>query len=121
MTDKPVYQESECPFCRIVAGKAKAKMVRKWPDAIAIVPLNPVTIGHVLVIPRVHVERFSADPWITGIAARRASFLAEETGGDWNLIISEGAEATQTVPHIHAHLVPRRANDGLRLPWSKHV
>jgi histidine triad (HIT) family protein len=45
----------DCVFCRIAAGDAPATIVRAWPDALAIVPLGPVTPGHILVIPKAHV------------------------------------------------------------------
>lgn len=110
--------EQPCPFCEIIAGRAPATIVRVWPDAIAIVPLGPVVDGHLLVIPHDHVSDFSADPDITAITARRAAELALERGlicG--NLITSMGAAATQSVFHLHLHLVPRAENDGLALPW----
>lgn len=46
----------DCPFCDIVFHDAEATVVREWDDALAIVPLNPVTLGHLLVLPKVHVE-----------------------------------------------------------------
>ena len=110
--------EQPCPFCEIVAGRAPATIVRVWPDAIAIVPLGPVVEGHLLVIPHDHVSDFSSDPDITAITARRSAELALERGlicG--NLITSMGAAATQSVFHLHLHLLPRAENDGLALPW----
>jgi histidine triad (HIT) family protein len=110
--------EEPCPFCEVVAGRAPAEIVREWPDAIAIVPLGPVVDGHLLVIPHDHVSDFSADPDVTAITARRAAELALERGLICaNLITSMGAAATQSVFHLHLHLVPRAENDGLALPW----
>lgn len=106
---------TDCPFCLIVSGRAPAEIVRQWDDAIAIVPLNPVTPGHVLVIPHCHVvdalESFNTSAMVT----RRAAEIAPRP---CNLITSVGVEATQTIRHLHLHIVPRRANDGLMLPWS---
>ncbi len=106
---------TDCPFCEIVAGRAPATVVRDWPDAVAIVPLNPVTDGHVLVMPRSHVADFTEDPVCTALVMRRA---AEMGAAPMNLITSAGTEATQTVRHLHVHLVPRAADDGLPLPWT---
>lgn len=108
----------DCIFCRIVAGTAEATVVRAWDDCLAIVPLGPVTEGHVLVLPRAHVRDAAADPAVTGATAARAAELAAETDSAANLISSIGAEATQTVWHLHFHLVPRQAGDGLPLPWT---
>ena len=106
-----------CPFCAIIHGDAPAEWITSWPDAIAIIPLDPVVPGHVLVIPRAHVADASVDPLVTGMAAARAAELAGDDG-HFNLITSAGEDATQTVPHLHWHLVPREAGDGLALPWT---
>lgn len=108
-----------CPFCEIVAGRAPAKFVYTWPDAVAFTPLNPVTDGHTLVVPRRHVTDFAADPEVSAATMRRAAEAAAglRPGGPMNLITSWGAAATQSVFHLHLHLVPRAENDGLALPW----
>ncbi|MER8103855.1 HIT family protein [Kitasatospora sp. NPDC094016] len=106
-----------CVFCAIAAGLAPAEIVARWPDALAIVPLNPVTSGHLLVLPTRHVPDAAFDPAVTAVTMRRAAELAQGAGPA-NLITSIGTEATQTVPHLHIHLVPRRAYDGLLLPWN---
>lgn len=115
--------DSKCVFCKIIQGLLPSHKVREWDDAIAIVPLAPVTgerflpgEGHVLVIPRVHVSDFAADPVITGRTFQRAAELADLR--DSNLITSKGESATQTVHHLHVHLVPRVPRDGLPLPWT---
>ena len=109
---------TDCPFCAIIAGTAPATVVRRWPDAIAIVPLNPVVEGHTLVIPKTHVTDFVAEPAVSAAVMKRAAELAGNfPAGSMNLITSRGREATQSVFHLHLHLVPRAANDGLALPW----
>jgi histidine triad (HIT) family protein len=110
VTDKP------CPFCEIVAGRAPATIVEEWDDALAIVPLNPIVEGHTLVIPRDHVRDFATDPDVSALTMYRAAELAQGPQ-PMNLITSRGREATQSVWHLHLHLVPRAANDGLALPW----
>lgn len=107
---------TDCVFCEIVAGQAPATIVREWDDALAIVPLGPVVDGHTLVIPKQHVADFGEDPEVSATTMRRAAELA---AGDqaMNVITSRGREATQSVWHLHLHLVPRAENDGLALPW----
>lgn len=109
-----------CVFCKIAAGTAPAKVVAEWPSAIAIVPLNPVVPGHVLVIPRKHVKDASESPELTGFVAFKAAELARDRtgGGDYNLIVNCGSAASQTVPHLHWHIVPRHEGDELSLPWT---
>ncbi|MBQ0827678.1 HIT family protein [Streptomyces tagetis] len=110
--------EEPCPFCEIVAGRAPATIVRAWPDALAIVPLNPVRAGHTLVIPREHVTDFLVDPDVSAATMRRASqFGGDYPAGAMNLITSRGRAATQSVWHLHLHLLPRTEGDGLALPW----
>jgi histidine triad (HIT) family protein len=110
--------DQPCPFCEINTGRAPATFVHEWSNAIAIVPLNPVVEGHTLVIPKTHVADFADDPDVTGATARRAAQLCRDLDlVHANLITSRGREATQSVFHLHLHLVPRAANDGLALPW----
>ncbi|WTW93648.1 HIT domain-containing protein [Streptomycetaceae bacterium NBC_01309] len=113
MTRKP------CIFCDIADGRAPARFLYTWPDALAFVPLNPVTDGHTLVIPRRHVTDFAANPEVSAATMRRAAEAARgiRPDGQMNLITSWGVEATQSVFHLHLHLVPREKDDGLALPW----
>ncbi len=104
-----------CVFCRIIAGNEPATIVRRWRSAVAIVPLEPVVAGHLLVIPRRHVRDFTVDPMVSAVAMHCAAELATP---DANLITSAGTAATQTVAHLHLHIVPRRPGDGLALPWT---
>lgn len=109
---------SDCVFCRIVAGQAPATIVREWDDAIAIRPRSGgCTDGHVFVLPRVHVEDAGVDVEVTkAVMGRAAELMAELPAA--NLITSKGVEATQSVFHLHVHIVPRRDGDSLPLPWT---
>ena len=112
----------ECIFCRIIAGTSPATFVSQWADFVAIIPLNPVVAGHTLVIPRQHVADFTTEPHVTGETMSRAAELVRELGlAPANLITSAGREATQSVWHLHVHVVPRLANDGLALPWHSGI
>jgi histidine triad (HIT) family protein len=113
----PAPHEVTCVFCEIVAGRAPASVVREWPEVIAIRPRHPVTSGHVLVIPRAHVADVGTDPAVSASTMAAAAQLAGELAAA-NVITSRGAAATQTVHHLHLHMVPRRHGDGLPLPWT---
>lgn len=106
--------DAACVFCDIVNGSAPAKIVHRWPEAIAIVPLGPVVDGHLLVIPTTHVRDALEDPEVSAAALRRAAEIAPRP---CNLITNVGREATQSVWHLHWHIVPRAVDDGLALPW----
>lgn len=107
---------SACPFCdRIVAGEYD------YGDAygVAFQPLNPVTPGHFLVVPRTHVASALEASLPAARALRFAVHLAQDMGLEaCNFITSAGAAATQTVMHLHIHVVPRHEGDGLALPWT---
>ena len=105
----------DCVFCRIARGQAPATILKKWSDALAFVPLNPVVEGHVLIIPLDHVADALEDPAITAATMKR---VAEFANGQCNIITSVGKDATQSIFHLHVHIVPRKAGDGLLLPWS---
>ncbi|WP_329098055.1 HIT family protein [Streptomyces sp. NBC_01439] len=114
--DRPAH--GDCPFCRIVRGAAPAHILRDWPGALAISPRGGgVTPGHVLVLPKTHVPDVAADPAVSAMTMLHAAEVAGEVG-DCNVITSRGAAATQTVPHLHVHVVPRRHGDGIALPWT---
>lgn len=107
-----------CPFCEILAFRAPATHRYLWSDAIAIAPIGPVAEDHTLIIPRRHVADFTTDPDVTALTAKRAAEFSRRYGMTVaNLITSAGRAATQSVFHLHIHLVPRRENDGLALPW----
>ena len=106
-----------CVFCNIVSGSERPinGFAGRWPDAIAIVPLGPVVDGHVIVIPNAHIRDALEDPVVSAAAMARACEIAE---APCNIITSVGTQSTQTVMHLHIHVVPRSADDGLKLPWS---
>jgi histidine triad (HIT) family protein len=104
-----------CVFCRIVRGDEPATIVATWRHALAFVPLNPVAEGHVLVVPRRHTSYATEDPLVAGYVFVCAAEIAPTPS---NLITSSGVDATQTVFHLHVHVVPRAKGDGLALPWT---
>lgn len=107
----------DCPFCKIIKG-ANADVIYRGPRAWVIRPLNPVTEGHLLVISKTHVMDYAERPKVTAevvkVAARFGPYQS-------NLITSFGDLATQTVYHLHFHIVPRRRDDGLALPWTSDL
>jgi histidine triad (HIT) family protein len=104
-----------CPFCDY---EGPSDVLMDYGDCYVIEPLRQVTAGHVLVVPWVHVEDFAENPLVTGKVAARAAEWSASYGTPANLITSKGKEATQTVRHLHFHVLPRRLGDGLALPWK---
>src|SRR3954468_5013523 len=107
-----------CTFCAIVAGDAPAAIVHSDDATVAFLDVRPVFHGHVLLVPRAHVETLAdLPPGDLGtyfeVVQRlsRAVPAAMEAHGTFvaiNNVIS------QSVPHLHVHVVPRRRKDGLR-------
>lgn len=82
-------------------------------------PKNPVVEGHLLVVPEPHVTDSSENSALTGGAFAVASVAARHKEmWHYNLISSKGVHATETVEHLHVHLIPRAEGDGLHLPWT---
>jgi histidine triad (HIT) family protein len=112
-----------CAFCGIVADPGRARVVHEDGHAIAFFPLTPATFGHTMVVPRTHaaelwemddteVERLMRTVMAVG---RRLRAVLEPDG--MNVINSAGRAASQTVPHVHVHLVPRRHGDAMGDIW----
>jgi histidine triad (HIT) family protein len=109
-------EAKDCVFCdRIERGEYE--QYDRW--SVAFEPLNPVTPGHLLVVPKEHTASAYTSPVSAGRAARFAAEPARDMDlGDFNLITSAGSWATQSVFHLHWHVVPRTDGDGLHLPWT---
>ena len=107
-----------CVFCEIVEGSAPAEVVFDWSNALAIVPLDPIVRGHILVLPKMHVTDFQEDPLVAGMVMQRVAELARILAYPAsNVITSLGRPAAQSIFHLHYHLIPRATDDGLALPW----
>jgi histidine triad (HIT) family protein len=113
-----VSSPADCPFCRVVRGEdPAAQVVRETRNSLALTPLKPRVPGHVLVIPKLHVEFIHGlGPGLLASLVHLVAALARELHPT-NVIQSNGAEATQTVPHVHFHVVPRRPGEELPASW----
>jgi histidine triad (HIT) family protein len=115
--------DPDCIFCKIVARELPAMIIEEDELTVSFMDINPATRGHVLVVPRRHARDLlsvdSEDLRATAAAAQRlAARMSERLGAEGvNLLNSCGAAAWQTVFHFHLHVIPRYADDPLRLPW----
>jgi histidine triad (HIT) family protein len=113
----------DCLFCMIVAGELPAEKVAEDERTVAFMDINPATRGHLLVVPRKHSrDLLDIEPdelcAVAQAAKRMAIRVHEALNADGvNLINSCGSAAWQTVFHFHVHVIPRYADDPLRLPW----
>lgn len=110
---------ADCPFCAIVAGDAAASRVWEDATAVAFMDLRQAVPGHVLIVPRRHVQTLDALEEDTAahlmrLAVRiaKATHAVSEPAG-FNLWQSNGEAGGQEVPHVHLHVQPRRIGDGL--------
>jgi histidine triad (HIT) family protein len=119
----PMSVDPDCLFCKIVAGEIPSTVVSSDERTVTFMDINPATRGHALVVPRNHAtDLLSIEPDELAAVARAARVQAraakERLGADGvNLLNSCGAAAWQTVFHFHKHVIPRSADDPLRLPW----
>jgi len=107
-----------CPFCAIVAGSGPGTVRMRTSQALVIDPIGPHAPGHVLVIPTVHVADLTENLAVTCATLEVAATWAAGMS-DVNVLTSKGKKATQSVFHLHWHVVPRGAYDHLppRWPW----
>ena len=110
--------EQDCPFCAIATGAHEAAIVLDQPGALAFLDHRPLFRGHCLLIPRTHTETLLElpDPE-TGpffVAAKRLARAVTEAMDAEGTFVAMNNVVSQSVPHLHAHVVPRRRKDGLR-------
>jgi len=103
-----------CPFCEY-AGPSPVLL--DYRGVFVIEPLHPVVPGHLLAVSKEHVGNALDAPAVFGRVAEVAAQYARGLPS-CNIITSAGAAATQTVPHLHVHVIPRVPGDGLTLPWT---
>ena len=108
----------DCLFCRIVDGDERAELVLDEPHALAFLDYRPVFPGHCLLVPRRHYETLSDLPddeigplFATARGLARAVEAGMEADGSF---VAMNNRVSQSVPHLHVHVVPRRRKDGLR-------
>jgi histidine triad (HIT) family protein len=119
MTQDMTSAAQGCIFCAIVARQAEASVVYEDETAVAFMDLNPVTPGHLLVVPRKHAVGLedldgatSAHVWSVAHDLSRALRHSGIRCEGINVFLCDGEVAFQTVFHFHLHVIPRYAGDG---------
>ena len=107
-----------CIFCAIAAGEAAASVVAKDERLCAFLDARPVFRGHVLVVPRAHVATLAEVSDELGALlfaeARRVAAALERALSAQGAFVALNDKISQSVPHVHLHVVPRTKGDGLR-------
>ncbi len=107
-----------CVFCEIVAGRAKATLVLDEPEVAAFLDVRPLFVGHVLVVPREHHVTLPDLParLVPPLfdAVQRLSAAVPQALGAQGTFVAANNQVSQSVAHLHVHVVPRTKGDGLR-------
>ena len=120
MTD----HHEECVFCGIVRGDVPAHVVHEDDATMAFLDINPASVGHTLVVPRVHADDLMAAEAETAAAVMRgaravALLLDRQLDNDGITLFQANRPAGwQDVFHLHVHVVPRWEGDDLVRPWT---
>lgn len=117
-------RDPRCPFCTVVAGKdPDAREVFRTADAVGFFPTEPAVLGHTLVVPTRHT------PHLWDLDAEEGAHLGRALVGLSRVIVaaldpdgvsviqSNGAAASQTIDHVHVHVVPRWKHDAIGRIW----
>jgi len=116
---------ADCVFCAIVAGDVPAFKVIDSPAGVGFLDTRPVFKGHVLVVPRPHVTQLTdlAPDLLPGYFAlvQRVAGAVPAALGSQGTFVAINNVVSQSVPHLHTHVVPRVKKDGLRgFFWPRH-
>jgi histidine triad (HIT) family protein len=116
----------DCVFCKIALGQIPSAKIYQDEVVVAFLDIGPISDGHTLVMPRQHVENVHSCPsellgqiWarLGKIAAAVASAVDAE---GYNVLCNNGRAAGQVVDHLHFHIVPRKASDGVFAQWPSY-
>lgn len=111
--------DPQCEFCRRIDTGDYDKT--NFYGVVSFEPLRPVVEGHRLFVPVHHIDSAAADPIVAGHTFAAAAAYVHSAGINANIITSVGRHATQTVFHCHIHVVPRRRQDRILLPWTNQA
>jgi histidine triad (HIT) family protein len=115
----------QCIFCEILGGNSPASFTYEDDTVVAFMDVQPITHGHMLVVPREHAvlmaEVNETAAMRTFRVARKLSSVVRSALGATgvNLFVADGETAFQDVPHFHVHVIPRYPNDGFGLTFPE--
>jgi len=111
---------NDCLFCKIIAGEIPAKKVYEDDNFFAFLDINPVNLGHTLVVPKQHFVNIFDIPETTTtqigpVIKKLAQAVKDGTQADGvNIVINNETAAGQIIFHAHVHIIPRYLNDGFQ-------
>ena len=116
----------DCLFCKMVAGQIPVTKIYEDEIVLAFLDIGPISDGHALVIPKQHFEKLHDCP--AELLGQVFSHLGEIAGAvaaamdsdGYNLLCNNGRAAGQLIEHLHFHIIPRNAGDGLFDRWPAY-
>lgn len=109
---------SDCLFCRIVEGEVAAQLVFESESCVAFLDHRPLFPGHCLLVPRIHAETLTDLPEKLVMpffsAAQLLTRAVEQAMNAEGSFVAMNNRVSQSVPHLHVHIVPRKRKDGLK-------
>jgi len=124
MTKHEPTKNSKCIFCKIIAKEASSQIIFENEDILAFKPLEEVSKGHTLVVPKKHfenifdIEKDKLEKLIAVSKDLSKKLAKENSATGINLLHASGKDAQQSVFHFHLHIIPRYEKDGLDL-WLR--
>ena len=114
-------KDTNCLFCKIVAGEVPCEKIYEDEKTFAFLDIKPINPGHTLVVPKEHYENvFEAPEEVWGAVMQTVKKVAHAAkdglpAGDLNITMNNGKHAGQVVFHAHVHIMPRHEDDGFEL------
>lgn len=115
---------ADCIFCKIHAGEIPSQRVYEDARCFAILDINPVSWGHVLILPREHHETWTDLPaelaaHLATVTQKIAVAVKKAAGAEgFNLLMNNHRSSGQAIFHAHFHIIPRKTNDGKSFEWK---
>ncbi len=118
--------QQDCIFCKVVAGQIPSVKIFENEHVLAFLDIGPVSDGHTLVIPKSHCSRLDQ---IDSKAMLEIAKVLPVLGGTiqkamdsdgYNVLCNNGSAAGQVVEHVHFHIIPRNAGDGVFNHWPSY-
>ena len=120
------FSSDDCIFCKMVAGQIPVTKIYEDQVVLSFLDIGPVSDGHTLVIPKQHFEKLDECPSeILGQICSRLGIIARAVvsgmnSDGYNVLCNNGKAAGQVVDHLHWHIIPRKAGDGVFDRWPSY-
>src|SRR5262249_6559504 len=118
-----MHSDADCIFCKIIASQIPSWRIFEDDNVLAFLDIGPLVTGPTLVLPKSHLSTFLETPpqillAITSRIPTIAKAVLAATGTQaCNILVNNGPEAQQSIPHLHFHILPRKPQESFHIPW----